>query len=516
MNTNQQNTGLLAWIERTGNRLPSPAMLFFVAAIFIMLLSQIAALFEWQVTKTVMGADGAQREVVVHAIGLLNSEGIWWALSNMVSNFMSFPPLGLVLVAMLGIGVAERSGLVAALLQVTVGKTPAMLLTPSVFFLGVMSSLALDAGYVVLPPLAAALYLALGRSPLVGIATAFAGVSAGFSANLFVTGLDPLLAGFTQAGAQLIDETYVVSAAANWWFMIASTLLITLIGWWVTARWVEPRMSHVPYEIPAGIQVSKNTLKDTENTTRGLKWAAMSFVGALVLFLLLILLPDAPLYGQGKTFDRWIEAIVPLILIAFLLPGIAFGYGAKTLRSEKDIARLMGETMASLGPYIVLAFFAAQFIAFFKFSHLGEMLAIVGGQALAQADLSSGVLITAFIFIVMLGNLFMGSASAKYAFFAPVFVPMFMQVGISPELTQAAYRVGDSVTNVITPLNPYMVIVLAFLQRYAPKAGIGTLISLMLPYAIAFAIAWLFLLLAWMFFGLPLGPGGGLGYPLGT
>jgi len=513
MDRDKNNTGLLAWIERTGNRLPSPAMLFFIAAIVVMVLSQIAAIFEWQVTKTVLGADGVQREVAVHAVGLLNSEGIWWALSNMVKNFMAFPPLGLVLVAMLGIGVAERSGLVAALLQVSIAKTPAMLLTPTVFFLGVMSSLALDAGYVVLPPLAAALYLAMGRSPLVGIATAFAGVSAGFSANLFVTGLDPLLAGFTQSGAQLIDETYVVSAAANWWFMIASTLLITLVGWWVTARWVEPRMNGVTYEIPAGIQVNQSTSKNENDITRGLQWAAISFVGALSLFLLLILIPDAPLYGQGKRFDRWIEAIVPLILIGFLLPGIAFGYGAGTLRSEKDIARLMGETMAGLGPYIVLAFFAAQFIAFFKFSHLGEMLAVVGGQALAQAELSSGILITAFIMVVMLGNLLMGSASAKYAFFAPVFVPMFMQVGISPELTQAAYRVGDSVTNVITPLNPYMVIVLAFLQRYAPKAGIGTLISLMLPYAIAFAIAWLFLLLTWMFFGLSLGPGGTLTYP---
>lgn len=514
MKPTPDNSGLLNWIEQTGNRLPHPATLFCFATLLVMGLSQIAALLGWRVTKKVTGSDGVQQQVEVAAVGLLDSDGLWWAMSNLVDNFMSFPPLGLVLVAMLGIGIAERSGLVAALLQSTIGKTPAALLTPAVFFLGIMSSMALDAGYVVLPPLAAALYLAMGRSPLVGIATSFAGVSAGFSANLFITAIDPMLAGFSQAGAQLLDEGYLVSATANWWFMIASTVMLTLTGWWVTTRWVEPRLATDASDFSN--EVTASNLDSGQDVTRGLRWAMIALGIALFIIIAMILIPGAPLHGSGKRFDRWIEAMVPLILLFFLLPGIAYGFGARTLKNDKDIARLMGETMAGLGPYIVLAFFAAQFIAFFKYSNLGEMTAIVGGQMLATANFAPEFLIVTFIFVVMAGNLFIGSASAKFAFFAPVFIPMFMQVGISPELTQAAYRIGDSVTNVITPLNPYMVIVLAFMQRYAPKAGIGTLISMMLPYAIAFAAIWLLMIVAWMVLGLPLGPEGGLWYNSGS
>lgn len=512
--SHQATSKVLTWIEKVGNRLPHPVTLFFYAAIAVMLVSQLAEMLGWHVTKTVTGADGLKRQVDVEAVGLLDSDGLWWVFSHLVDNFMSFPPLGLVLVAMIGIGVAERSGLVAAILHSSVRKTPNALLTPVVFFLGIMSSLTLDAGYVVLPPLAAALYLAMGRSPLVGIAASFAGVSAGFSANLLITALDPLLAGFSQAGAQLLDETYVVSATANWWFMIASTFLLTLTGWWVTARIVEPRWSTNPGEFDHVVDDIHADVT-AENMRRGLKAAMFSVVVSIVLVIGLVFIPDAPLYGLGKRFDRWIEAIVPLILLLFLIPGIVYGFTARTLKSEKDVARLMSETMSALGPYIVLAFFAAQFIAFFKYSNLGEMLAVVGGQLLAQADLAPWFLMTAFVLVVMIGNLFIGSASAKFAFFAPVFVPMFMQVGISPELTQLAYRVGDSVTNVITPLNPYMVIVLAFLQRYLPQAGFGTLAALMLPYVVVFAAVWIVLLLLWMLSGMPLGPAGPLWYQAG-
>ncbi len=504
-----QQHRILMWIEDTGNRLPHPATLFMMAALIVLILSQLAEWAGWVVHKTVTTADGGQQEVAVAANGLLDSDGLWWVFSHLVQNFIQFPPLALVLVAMLGIGVAERSGLIAALMTLVVKLTPSRLLTPVVFFVAVMSSMAMDAGYVVLPPLAAALYLAVGRSPLVGIAVSFAGVSAGFSANLLLTALDPLLAGFTQTAAQLADERYLVSATANWWFMIASTLLLTLIGWWVTARYVEPRLAATAVVVPAGLEDERD---DADAQRRGLRWAGITVGALLAMVLALILIPGAPLHGMGNRFDRWIEAMVPLILIFFLLPGLAYGVGAGRVRSDKDVAELMAQTMSSLGPYIVLAFFAAQFIAFFKQSNLGEMLAIVGGQFLAQLDMPAMVLIGAFVLVVMLGNLLIGSASAKYAFFAPVFVPMFMQVGISPELTQAAYRVGDSVTNVITPLNPYMVIVLAFVQRYLPQAGVGTLVAMMLPYALVFALAWLLLLFVWMATGMDLGPQGPLWY----
>ena len=503
---------LLTWIERTGNRLPDPASLFFLATLAIMAISQLGEALDWRVTKTVLAADGTLQQAEVAAVGLLDSDGLWWIFSHLVDNFMSFPPLGLVLVAMLGIGIGERSGMVSAVLRAVVHRSPVTLLTPVVFFLGVMSSLALDAGYIVLPPLAAALFLAAGRSPLAGLATAFAGVSAGFSANLVVTAIDPLMAGFSQAGAQLLDQGYQVSATANWWFMIASTVVLTGAGWWVTARIVEPRLngrSDAPPPTEAAAPLSVG------DEARGLRWAAIALAVTLTVVVAMILVPGAPLHGAGNRFDRWVEAMVPLLLVLFAVPAIAFGFGAGTLRNDKDVARLMGDTMAGLGPYIVLAFFAAQFIAFFKHSNLGEMLAIVGGQALVNADLALWILIAVFILVAMTGNLFIGSASAKYAFLSPVFVPMFMQVGISPELTQAAYRVGDSVTNVITPLNPYMVIVLAFLQHYAPKAGVGTLVALMLPYALVFALIWPLLLLGWMALEIPLGPAGPLWYQPG-
>lgn len=514
MKNNNAFLSVLNWVEEVGNRLPHPVALFFYASLIVLVISQIAEWLNWRVVKTVVDAQGEQKEVEVVAQGLLDSDGLWWVINNLVDNFINFPPLALVLVAMLGIGVAERTGLIAALIQLSLKRVPGVLLTPSVFFIAVMSSMALDAGYVVLPPLAAALYLAMGRSPVVGIATAFAGVSAGFSANLFITAIDPLLAGFTQASAHLLDESYQVSATANWWLMIASTFLLTLTGWWVTAKIVEPRMNKSQMMYSSDLQYQSDIHE--EDRMRGLKWAAWAGGLALFLIVLFVYVPGAPLNGFGTRFDRWVEAIVPLIFLLFITPGLAYGYGARVLNKERGAAHLMGETMSSLGPYIVLAFFAAQFIAFFKYSNLGEMLAIVGGDFLLFLELPYWLLIGMFLLVVMSANLLIGSASAKYAFFAPVFVPMLMQVGISPELTQAAYRIGDSVSNIVTPLNPYMVVILAFLQRYVPRAGIGTLIAIMLPYAAVFALVWTTLLLLWVGFGLELGPEGPLWYALGA
>jgi aminobenzoyl-glutamate transport protein len=514
--------GWLDRIERIGNALPDPTTLFLLGTVLVVVLSQLAAELDWTVEKSVAGPSletgepgGAVTRVPVRAVGLLSADGIYWLLRSMVANFVNFPPLGVVLVGMLGIGLAEKTGFVGALLKGVLLAVPARLLTPTIFFVGVMSSMGLDAGYVVLPPVAAALYSAVGRSPLVGLAAVFAGVSAGFSANLFLTSLDPLLAGLSTESAHLIDSDYAVAATANLYFMIASTGLLTLVGWAVTAWWVEPRFDTKPPEQGGPVPVSAEELAAQELTPperRGLRLAGAAALLTVSVFVAATWIPGAPLSGMDGRFPRWVSVIVPLIFLAFLVPGLVYGFATGALRSDKDVARLLGETMAGMGPYIVLAFFAAQFIACFAHSQLGEMLALAGGELLARARLPDPALMVGFIGVVMIANLFIGSMSAKYAFFAPVFVPMFMLVGISPELTQAAYRVGDSVTNVITPLNPYVVILLVFMQRYVPQAGVGTLVALMLPYTLVFAAVWTLMLVGWMGVGLALGPAGPLGY----
>lgn len=492
--------GWLARIEVVGNRLPDPVYLFILGTALIIILAHLAVMFNWQVEKSLAHSSVE----LIQARSILTSEGIWWWLSTLVKNFIEFPPLGIVLVGMLGIGLAERCGLLPALISLAGSAIKEQYLVPAIIFIGIMSSMALDAGYVVLPPIAAILFMSVGKSPVLGIVASFAGVSAGFGANLFITSIDPLLTGFTESSAQVIDPDYKVAVTSNWWFMIASTFVLTFSGWLITNKWVAPRVSSDQTNLQ-NINTTVITLSTEEKSA--IKWALLTLVFLLVLVVLSVVIPDAPLYGQGKRFPRWIEATVPLLFILFIVPGVVYGLKAKTIRNSKDFAKFMGDTIADLGPYIVLGFFAAQFIAVFKYTHLGEMLALSGGAWLASLQLDVSVLLVAFVLLACLGNLLIGSMSAKYAFMAPVFVPMLMQAGVAPELTQVAYRIGDSVTNVITPLNPYMIIILALLQKYQRNAGIGTLVSLTLPYSIGFLIAWIILLMVWLLLALPLGPG---------
>jgi len=464
MSRGNQPTAGTHWldrVERAGNALPHPVTLFAMALGMVMVLSQVAAWAGWAVRKPAGAAGDGE---LVTAKGLLESDGLWWLFSGLVDNFVTFPPLGLVLVAMLGIGVAERSGLLPALLERLLRLTPDRLLAPAVVLLGILSSITLDAGYVVLPPLAAVLFHAAGRSPLAGLAAAFAGVSAGFSANLMITALDPLLAGLTEAGARILEPDYAVAVTANWWLMIVSTLVLTGVGWWVTTRVVEPRQETGADNAGEG----ESGYDAGPRPERGLRAAGIAFAVTFGAVMLMILVPGAPLHGQGDNFARWVEAMVPLLLALFLVPGLVYGSFAGTITSDQDLATMLANTIAALAPYIVLAFVAAQFIEAFNYSQLGLLLAITGGQALASLAIPAPALALGFLLVAMVANLFIGSASAKYAFLAPVFVPMLMQAGLSPELTQAAYRIGDSVTNIITPLNPYWVIVLAFVQRWRP------------------------------------------------
>jgi len=579
--------GILDLIEWVGNKLPDPTTLFLIGAILVMIISHVAVSQDWSVqeekpigmTQEVTLEDGSivmepvideetgeqvlewQLQDKVHsAKSLLSRDGIYWAIKNMVTNFTGFEPLGIVLVGMLGIGIAERTGLIAAILKWLLLFIPEWFLTPTMVFTGIMSSMTLDAGYVVLPPLAAALYKAVGRSPLVGIAAVFAGVAAGFNANLFITGLDPLLANLSTIGAQAIDPNYQVHPACNLWFMIASTFVMTFVGWGVTTWFVERRMNKKPADLGGP---SASTTADLESQRlqpiekRGLIISGFIFAFVFGIILAVVLIPSAPLYTyhtpieiegyvegvpaelnttppsefaieslepvftdandtelvpSKEHFDRWVDSIVPILFLSFLIPAIAYGVVLKKVRNDKDIAKLLMESIAAMAPIIVLAFFAAQFIEYFQYSGLDSMLATSGGLALGKAGFSPYTLMIAFILVVLFFNLFVGSMSAKYAMFAPIFIPMFMMTGISPELTQVAYRIGDSTSNIITPLNPYLIIILVFMQKYSKKSGMGTLIAMMMPYTVIFTIVWIIMLMVWMWIGFPLGRSGELFY----
>ncbi|MBC03330.1 MAG: aminobenzoyl-glutamate transporter [Phycisphaerae bacterium] len=504
-----QSRGLLGAIERIGNRLPDPVTLFLLGALLVLALSQLGAMLEWS-------AVNPTNDAVVVVKPLLSGEGLEWVWTSMVENFTGFAPLGVVLVAMLGIGVAERTGLIAAILKILIRVTPRMLVVPGLVFAGVMSSMATDAGYVVLPPLAAAIFASMGRSPLVGIAAVFVGVGGGFSANLAITAIDPLLGGATQQAAQLLDENAVVPVTANYYFMIASTFLVTIVGWLVTAFVVEPRFDKA--EVERQIAAGRAAASEDEDVDRpeGRPLVAAGFATLLVGvgLLLLVLVPGAPLSGTielrpGVEMPVWAEAMVPMLFVLFLVPGVVFGIANGTIKGDRDAAGMLTKSMASMGGYIVLAFFCGQFVAWFSESGLGTILAIRGIEVLSSWNLPRELLVVAVILLTAGLNLFIGSASAKWFLLAPVFVPLFLGLGVSPELTQAAYRVGDSTTNIIAPLNPYLVIIIVFMRRYVPGAGIGSVLSLMLPYTIALLMVWPVLLLVWTSLGIPLGPDNG-------
>ena len=514
-------------IERIGNALPDPMTMFALGAALVFVVSAFAASGEWQ--SQLFDKDG---ELLLdeRATNLLSAEGFRWLFQNLISIFVGFRPLGLVLTAIIGISVAERSGLLAAGLKAILVVVPPVLLTPATFFAGVMSSMAVDAGFIVLPPLAAAVYKAAGRSPLVGIATVFAGVASGFNANLFVTGMDPLLSGMTEQAAAILDSDYAVNPACNWYFMVVSTVLITLVGWFTTARFVEPRLSQKSPEDGGPVRVIDRSVSDVESMTlsrderRGLVWSSAAMLLTLgAIFACVVFewgfLYDAPgSIGPGEDqapFPTWISVIVPLLLLLFLIPGLVYGLCTGSIRSDRDVVRMMTASMSVMGSYVVLAFFASIFVAAFERSNLGRMLAIEGGNFLRQFDLPTWTLMLGLIAVTSFVNLFVGSMSAKWAMLSTVFVPMFMTIGVSPELTQVTYRIGDSVTNSITPLNPYMPVLLVFTQQQVKKAGLGTIISMMTPYAIVLMLVWAGLLIAWIVFGLPLGPNGPLEYVAG-
>ena len=504
--------GSLRGVEWLGNLLPHPVTLFALFAVTIVVISGIAGWFDLAVQDPrPEGVSGRADDGMIRAISLVSGDGLRLIVENLVTNFTGFVPLGTVLVALLGVGVAEHSGMLTAAIRLLVQKAPARLMTLAVVFGGVISNTASEMGYVVLIPLAAVIFHALGRHPLAGMAAAFAGVSAGYSANLLIGTVDPLLAGITQEAAQLIDPGYEVHAAVNYYFMAVSTFLIAGVGTWVTHRFVEPQLgvydpSSASEDLPAPPRM--DPLSATE--LRGLKWAAFS---ALALFALIALavVPEGGALRNPETGDvlrsPFLRGIVALIFVAFLVPGVVYGWVTGSMRSDRDVVDGMAKSMSTLGLYIVLVFFAAQFVAFFGWTNLGAILAVTGASGLEAAGLTGPAVFIPFILMCCFVNLMLGSASAQWAVTAPIFVPMLMLVGFSPEVIQAAYRIGDSTTNIITPMMSYFGLILAFIVKYDKRAGVGTVVAMMLPYTIFFLIGWIALFYVWVFvLGLPVGP----------
>ena len=542
----EHQKGFLGLIERAGNKLPDPAFIFFYLIIVMAVVSTIAAFAQISVPHpTRLDADG--NPDIVSAVSALSPDSLRHLLVEMPEIFTSFHPLGYVLVVMLGAGVAERAGLFGTAMRAAVSGAPAVLLTPAVALTAMMGNLAADAAYVVLIPLAGVIFAAAGRHPIAGITAAFAGVSGGFSANLLPGQLDALLFGLTEEAVQALDPTWTMNIAGNWYFIAVMTFIFLPVIWFVTDRIIEPRLG--PW---TGGAVAGSADEDddpsaplTEAQKTGLARAGLAVLAVVFawLFLTIDLVnlltfgnmsmypvnpatggPDAPLFDEAVLLDpdaNIAVALVPMFsslvagfMILFIFAGVAYGRAAGTINDHRDVVEMMTGAMKDMGYYLVLAFFAAYFVELFNISNLGLISAVNGANAIEQSGLPLPIVLGLIVVFAGLLNLFVGSASAKWALMAPVLVPMLMLLGVSPEMATAAYRVGDSATNIITPLMVYFPLVLVFAKRWVPEFGIGSLTAAMIPYSVWLLISGVIMTVAWVFLGLPLGPGAEVAYEL--
>ncbi len=492
-------------VERGGNALPHPASLFAILALMALVVSSIGYWLGWSAINPAT----KQTETVVN---LLSKDGLHMVINGMVKNYTDFAPLGIVMVALLGIGIAEASGLISAAIRLLVLKAPAKLVTFVIVLAGIISNIASDLGYVLIIPMAGIIFHSLGRHPIAGIVAAFAGVSGGFSANLVIGTIDPTLAGISTEAARIIDASYEVTATANYYFMFVSTFLIAIAGTLVTEWFVEPRLGKYQGNVkPEQLE----QLNPREK--KALRWV-MAVVGIWVVLLFIALFPENGLLrGEGGSILK--SPLLSKGFISFLFffagsIGVVYGFKTGKFKSDADVVKGMVESFKSLAAFMVLVFFAAQFVAYFRDSNLGLVIAIKGAGFLQHLNLGLIPLLIMFIILSGFINMFMGSASAKWAILGPVFIPMFMLLEYSPELSQAIYRIGDSVTNMISPMMSFFALIITYIQKYDEKAGIGTIISTMLPYTLIFFIGWSLLMIGWVLLGLPLGPGAGLYYEL--
>ena len=491
-------------VEKVGNSLPEPTTIFIILSLIMIIISHICyklgIFVEYQLFDSTKDMYITKK---VEAISLLTADGIRYIYTSAIGNFTSFFPLGVVFAIMLGVGVADGTGFMSALLKKLVNITPKRLVTASVVFLGIMSNVAASTGYVVLVPLGAIIFMSFGRHPIAGLAAAFAGVSGGWNANLIIGSNDPLFAGLSTEAARLLDPSYTVEPTGNWYFMFVSTILITIIGTIITDKVIEPRLGEYKNE-----NIEQEVKDITADEKRGMKFAIISLILYIILMILLVVPKNAILRNPqtGSILQSpFISSIIVIMMFAFLIPGVFYGIGAKTIKNDKDIVALMVKTIANISGFWVLLFFAAQFVAYFNYSNIGIILSVSGANFLKSIGFVGIPLVVCFVLLTAFINIFIAVESAKWAIMAPIFVPLFMQLGISPELTQVAYRIGDSVTNIIAPLMPFFPLIVAFVNKYDKKSGVGTVMTIMIPYSIAFLIAWLILLVIWMLLGLPVG-----------
>lgn len=489
-------------IEKGGNALPHPASLFGIFALSIILLSWIGYKLDWSAIHPTTGE-------LVKATNLISKEGLHRIILEMVENYTSFTPLGIVMVALLGIGIAESSGLFATVIRLIVLKSPKKLITSVVVLTGILSNMASDLGYVLIIPMGAIIFHSVGRHPIAGLAAAFAGVSGGFSANLFIGTIDPLLAGLSTEAARIIDPNYIVLPTANYYFMSVSTIVLTITGTWITHKVIEPRLGKYTGDVTVEPVVGL-----TQKEKKGIKWTLFVTLVWISILLLGVIPNEGFLRGPNNSIlqSPILKGFIGFLFLIAGTMGIVYGFITGKFKNDTDVVNGMSSSFKSLVSFLVLVFFAAQFVAYFKWSNLGLIFAISGANFLQAANIGTIPLLILFVLLTGFINLFMGSASAKWAILGPVFVPMFMLLGLSPELSQAVFRISDSVTNVISPMMSFFALIIVYFEKYDKKAGIGTLVSTMLPYSFSFFVVWVMLLIIWILFNIPLGPGSVLYY----
>jgi len=492
----------LDWVERAGNKLPDPFMLFVILAAAVIVLSFFLAKLNVQIKHPT-------KDQMVAVKSLLSGEGLTYMFVNLTKNFVGFAPLGLVLTMMLGIGLAEQVGLMNAFMKRFIIGAPKQLLVAAIILIGICGNIASDAAIIIIPPLAGAIFYGAKRNPLVGIAIGYAATCAGFTANLIIVGTDALLAGITQEAAKIIDPAITVNPAINYFFMIVSTLFLTVAGVWV-ARGLEKRMG--TYTPKAGFSVQETTMDVTDEEKKGLRGVGIATLVYWAIVIAVLIPKNSPFRNPkgGLVPSPFLSGIVAFIFCWFVTIGIVYGKKVRKIKSGADVAKHMGAAMKDMSSYIVLVFIIAQFTSYFNWTNIGLVLAVSLGNLLKAWNFTGIPMVLLVILFTAFINLFIGSGSAKWALLAPVFVPMFMMVGYSPAFAQVAYRIGDSTTNSITPLFPYFPILLGFLRRYDEDAGIGTVMAMTLPFTLVFGLVWIVQIIVYMIFKLPLGPGAGI------